>query len=223
MLEALFRRWGGHEMRSLVAFCHLSSRSNGSDGGSVYASDRGWISQLGLGELGSFRIDRHAPRTEALRTYGGYFERFFRIAAGDAGRSLGRAEVAEAYVHDFQYRCDIDLTGLQLNLTLSARDLERYRQFIGCAPTFLSSDYRGGWRGDLAISIPSPAFEFPEPRGSDPPYPAYGKAVRELRSIRSFKFDHIDFVKVLPPDRELPTDLELASITPEKLLRLGRS
>ena len=220
MLDAMLRRLGRQEMRSLVAFCHLSSDRSG--GSPVYAFHHGRMSDLGFADLGSFRIDRHAPRTESLRKYGGYTERFVRIGVGDRGRSLGRAEIAEAYVYDFQCRSEIDLTGLRLNLTLSAPALERYRQFIGSAPTFLSSDYNGGWRGDLAISVPSPAFEFPTPRGSAPPYPPYGKAVRKLRSIRRFKFDQIDFVKlVLPPDRKLPTDLDLSSVAPGTVLRLG--
>ena len=177
---------------------------------------------FGLAEPGSFVIDRPAPRTEALRTYGGYTERFIKITASDSGRSLGRAEVAEAYVHDFQYRCDIDLTGLKLSLTLSERAFEQYRQFIGSVPTFASSKYDGGWRGDLVISIPSPDFAFPAPRGSDVPYPPHGATVRKLRTIRRFKFDRIDVLKLFQGADGVLQDFDLGRVESENVLRMMR-
>lgn len=183
----------------LVGIARLDQRYE-ARGQSIFVPDRGRMSNLCFAKDCNPELFGCAPRPEPSAQGTFYSDKFISLRAGDARGPLGRAEVKEAYVYDNHYRGDIDFTGLKLVLTLRQSAFERYERFIGIAyvPPLLATDITT-WHGDLFVRVPAPLFEFPSGRGSIPPYPPAGARegrVGKLRTIKNFRFDTIDIVKI---------------------------
>ena len=206
--------------QSLVARVRLSSRYSSEEQSLVFKHNYGIISDLGFAECGSFEIIHHAPEAEPVVNGQFYQDKNVVVSAGGTQNALGRAEVKEDYVYDFHYRCDIDFTGLKIDLTLRQSAFEEYREFIGTVRHPADLLDPTAWHGDLLISIPGPKFDFPRGRGSAPPYPPGGATVRKLRTIKAFHFDELDIIKSRPMHERIPVGTEIATATPENVLSL---
>jgi hypothetical protein len=223
MLENLLGRRRSAPAQFLAVYARLYS-FYGTGESLTVVPERGRVSHLGFVESHGSELFGCAPRAEPAAHGQFYTDKFIEINPSERSRPLGSADIKEQQVYDEHYRCSIDFTGLQVDLTLRQAAFEQYKRFIGTTRMPALAGGPGAWHGDLIVLVSAPVFEFPAGRGSAPPYPPAETAqakVGKLRTIRSFRFDAIDILKT--EERAGSGELrvpDISAIPSDQLLRL---